>query len=115
TNLNLHLGHSIFLPISLGSRIGTSASQLGHSCLKLVEVGMVGSPARPCADRHERRGRMIAIVPSYRPAGGRCQQEMPRESKNSLRRRRLYNSGGGCAVHVSRNVTRARPGVEGGE
>ncbi len=36
TKRYLHLGQSIFRPTSLGSRIGTIASQLGHCCLKLL-------------------------------------------------------------------------------
>src|SRR5258708_2919519 len=40
TKRYLHFGQSIFLPISLGSRTGTIASQLGHCCLKFVVVAI---------------------------------------------------------------------------
>src|SRR5262249_44359572 len=46
TKRYLHFGQSIFLPIRLGSRIGTIASQLGHCCLKLVVAAMDRSPPR---------------------------------------------------------------------
>src|SRR5262249_10150084 len=44
TKRYLHLGQSIFRPMSLGSRIGTIASQLGHCCLKLILAAMKNSP-----------------------------------------------------------------------
>src|SRR4051812_10689380 len=45
TKRYLHLGQSIFLPISCGSRTGTIASQLGHICLKLFGTVAISGPA----------------------------------------------------------------------
>src|SRR5262249_19287449 len=45
TKRYLHLGQSIFLPISCGSRTGTMASQLGHICLKLFGTVAILAPA----------------------------------------------------------------------
>src|SRR5207245_8803590 len=41
----LQRGQSIFLPIIRASRIGTSASQLGHACLKPALIAMTASPS----------------------------------------------------------------------
>ena len=46
TKRYLHLGQSIFFPTKWISRIGIQASQLGHCCLKLVIIAMIGSPPR---------------------------------------------------------------------
>src|SRR5262245_55772386 len=79
TKRYLHLGQSIFLPISWGLRIGTIASQLGHSCLNPVPVAMLvysASGARPWGALRELNDETLSrsLYPRPRPV---CKDQMP--------------------------------------